>query len=106
MASFRESLLSDLRNTFFNSNEFAELHNVDGQGLYIIIDEDLLKEMQIRQQQDGVYKSGIIFQVEKSAFGDKPAVGQRIKLDYKNYKVKDCNESEGMYTIILEANRA
>jgi len=40
MSAFRDQLLEDVANTFFNTDEFAEWHRLDGKRLKCIIDED------------------------------------------------------------------
>lgn len=101
--SFKETIQADLSSIFFNLDEFAELHIIDGKEMKVIVDEDMLKERQIKAA-EGVYTGTLLFHVEKSTFGEKPAVGQRLRFDNRVFTVNDFQDSDGMYTITLEGN--
>lgn len=101
--NFKDIVQSDLDNTFFNSNECGETHNINGINMTIVKDDDLLKEQKLKSA-SGTYKGDILFQVRKSEFGEKPAIYQIIKFDFKPMQVTDCQEDMGVYTITLEAN--
>ena len=42
MRSFKDQLEKDFDSTFFNMNEFAELHNIDGKEVPVVVDNDTL----------------------------------------------------------------
>ena len=103
---FRDDLEADLE-TFFNEDEFASLHLVNGVEMAIILDNDLLKERQRKSNDpDGIYIGDLLFHAKKSIFGDRPVPGQIINLDGKIYRVADMQEDEMVYSITLAANES
>lgn len=101
MASLKDYIEDDM-STFFNTNEFAETHNIDGIDMPIQIDNDLLKERQTKFA-EGTYLGDVLFLVQKSDFGESPAREQIIKFDGEPMRVIDFQENIGIYTITLEA---
>lgn len=102
MASFKDYLIKDTNN-IFNTNEFAGIHNIDGQEKTIIKDNELLKERQAKYA-EGTYKGDLLFFIKKDDFGEAPAIGQPVKFDNEVMRVSDFNENEGVYEITLEVN--
>lgn len=100
--NFKEVLKEDLNNVFFNNDEFAEYHSVDGINILIIIDNDKLKANKIKAA-SGTYSGDVLFYVQKSDFIETPAIDQRINLDGEIYRVNDVGEDNEMYEITLEA---
>ena len=50
--NFKEMIHKDLRHVFFNTNEFAEQHTLNGISVEVIIDNDRLKERS-KKEYDG-----------------------------------------------------
>jgi hypothetical protein len=96
--------------TFFNTDEFAETHIVNGTEMDIVLDEDLLKERQANKTDtegryiSGIYNADVLFHVQKSIYGDSPAVGEIVDLDGEIYRVADVQEDANIYSISLAAN--
>lgn len=109
--SFRDQIECDL-STFINLDEFAEVHNVDGKDMPIIIDNDLLEEKRLKYggqdffKGEGLFRGEVLFHVAKQEFDKKPVVDKIMRLDNNIYKIIEVTETEGMYTITLERNRA
>lgn len=106
MSAFKDYLSYDLDNVFFNIDEFAEPHNVNGQSMDIIIDDDELKERQQNRNKfledpQGVYNADVLFYVKKSDFGEKPEVMENLWLDNELYQVVDAVENNGVLEITL-----
>ena len=101
----KDQLTQDL-DIFMNTDEFATKHKVNGIEIPIIIDEELLKERQSRVDDpaEGVYDTGVLLVVKKVDYGEKPAIGEIVKLDEDIYRVQDVQNDEGMYIIELVAN--
>lgn len=53
MPRFKDYISSDL-DMFFNLDEFAEEHNIDGKTMAVIIDNDMLQRRKMSQA-DGTY---------------------------------------------------
>jgi hypothetical protein len=109
MTTFRDQLAADLV-AFFNADEFAEYHDIDGQQVLAIIESEHLNErprhpVELYRVTDGIYQSSITIYV-KSADYDKPVVGQRIYVDGEDYYVVSVSEEHGLLKIIATANEA
>lgn len=105
MTTFKDYLESDL-DVFFNSYEFAEIHNIDGEDMLVVVDNDLIEERQKGNQQSfndpaGVFKTDVLFIVKKTDFGEKPATGQTLEFDGKRYTVSDVEDEGNTYNISL-----
>jgi len=100
---FKDCVNADLK-VFFNIDEFAELHTINSVQLNIVIDNDKLKERQAKAEYG--YKGYVLFYVQKSVYGDAPAIGQIVKFDGEVCRVSDFQDDNGMYSITLESNRS
>ena len=60
MRSFKEQLEKDFKDTFFNLNEFAEIHNVDGAEIPVVVDNETLLQLNLGKtaDSDGIFESG------------------------------------------------
>lgn len=110
MPKFRDFAASDL-NVLFNLDEFAEIHNIDGQDIPAVLDVDHLKGRtrypeELFHAVNGVYISAITLFVRLEDMGERPVVGQHIRVDGELYMVAGCSESMGLLEITLEANQA
>lgn len=107
MPTFKGFLDSDL-DSFFNLDEFAETHIIDGREITAIIEEDVSKIRSLNKadQYDGVYLDEIILYVKSSDLDERPVYGQRMKIDRKLFYVTKCTESAGMLEITLGANES
>jgi len=103
MSTLRDFLASDM-DTFLNTDELAESHDIDGKQVDCIIDGDIFKGRQ--SPLDGVYVSSIMLFVRLSDIGERPVVRQHLHLDGELYLVTNCNLVGGMLEITLEANEA
>lgn len=104
MAGFKDFLDADLE-VFFDTEVFAEEHDVDGVVVPIIIDNDLLKERQSKMTDpDGYHTGDLLFHVKAEYFANNPKPGRILKLDQKSYRVADVLEDGGVYAITLAAN--
>lgn len=101
MPRFKDYISSDL-DMFFNLDEFAEEHNIDGKTMAVIIDNDMLQRRKMSQA-DGTYTGELLFYVRKTEFGSRPALGQHVMFDDMPYRVVDCQEDSDLYIITLEA---
>ena len=105
MPRLKDYFDSDLE-TFFDLDEFAVMHTVNGKSMAVVIDDDALREAQANQA-DGVYRAEIAFMAKKTDFGSLPAIGQIVTFDSRRtLRVIDATEDTGVYTIILGANRS
>lgn len=101
--TFKEQLNIDLCQTFFNTNEFAELHELGGKNVPLIIDEDEITERKLKAA-EGTYIGEKLILVEIKYFKRIPAEGRSITLDNQEYFVVSCKEADGLLEMVLGVN--
>ena len=102
MPDFKDYLSQDL-STFFNSDEFAELHDINGRQFFVILDNDRLSQ-RTQREYEGIYVGDLLFYVSASDYGARPKPGEVIKFDQAPYEVFDVKEDGGIYEIVLKAS--
>lgn len=106
--TFKEILQRDIDETFFNLEEFSDIHTIDGVQMAAMIDdmEHIEREKKMQSNMNGIYARQILLYVKASEFGLLPAQGRLLNLDGKRYTVVDAVDEGGVYTITLEANKS
>ncbi len=90
---------------FLNTDEFANLHEIDEQIVIALTDSDILKiySNDKTERFDGVYRGEIALYVRASDLGYRPIYGQIMRIDGDIYTVKECVDDMGIFRITLEA---
>jgi len=106
MKSFKEQLEKDLDGTFFNLDEFAELHTIDGKEIPVVVDNETLLQLNMGKtvNSDGIFTDSIIIFVQKKYLDYEPVIGQVIDFDGVTYPVDNVLSDTGGYTMILRGN--
>ena len=99
---FKDQLALDTA-VFLNAEEFADIHDIDGEQVTCVFDNDIFQK---GQAVDGVYNSAKKLFIKASDLPDRPVFGQRIRVDGELYLVADSTENMGILEITLEANEA
>lgn len=104
---FKDIAFQDISNVFFNFEEFAEEHEVNGKKMMIIVDS-MEAERRTRKQSeklriDGISVNVILIYVARKDFGQAPAQGRRLMLDGRPYVVEDVIDEGGVLSIELRA---
>lgn len=100
--SFKDMIAEDLERTFFNLEEFADTHVVDGKEVSLIIDNDELKRRQGGQEYAIEESSTLFYCKSEDVARKKP--GQSMKVDGRICTVDDWKEDMGMATVVLREN--
>jgi hypothetical protein len=103
MLNFKESATKDL-DTFINSIEFGESHQINGQAINIILDNFQLMQRS-KVEYDGISVGEILYCVKASDYGPIPKQGEQQIFDGRLMYVFDAREDDGLYEIILRQNR-
>ncbi|MDD4599626.1 MAG: hypothetical protein PHQ46_00975 [Negativicutes bacterium] len=100
-------MAADISAVFLNTDKFAGMHNINGQQIACIIDEDISKQRGTRQSEnfDGIYARQLTVFISESELGYRPEQDQKMTVDGEWYMVIDCAAAGGMLEIELEANR-
>lgn len=101
--SLKDQITKDL-DIFINPDEFADYHNIDGEQILCIIDEDNLGPIKKPADYPGVFQSIITVFCKLEELGYRPVKDQAISVNNRDYYVLSCAESAGMLEIKLEAN--
>ena len=109
--TFKDQVQLDIGDVFFNFDEFATLHKINGKQMLAIVDDNEIIDREKRYNHvkgahgDGVYLREKLVYVKAEDFGGMPAALRVLDLDGKTYRVVDTTDEVGVYTITLEANR-
>lgn len=107
MSTFREQLEDDL-NVFFNAEEFAEEHELNGTMCSCIVQSPTAREVFLQGQAydsyEGISGRQIIVHVKKSELPEIPAEGMTFTLDGEVMLVSACVEDMGNISITLHQN--
>ena len=107
LPTFKDQVSTDLIETFFNDEEFADIHNINDKDMLIVLDNDELSRRKIGRVNDytaGVYEGDLLFYVSEEVYGKRPNVGDHVRYDGAVYRVTDFSSDTGMYTIVLKRN--
>lgn len=106
MRPFKEQMEKDFDNTFFNLNEFAELHELDGKNIPVVVDNETLLQLNLGKtaDSDGIFQDNKMFFVLKKYLEDEPVIDQIMVFDGESYQVGNVMEDFGGYVIILRGN--
>lgn len=108
MITFKDIAASDVHDAFMLTDEFSDIHIVNGKRMAVQIDsnEQIEREKRLNEHMDGIYTNQKLIYVAADQYGPMPKQGAMIRLDGKPYRVDDAIDEAGVYSITLEANRA
>ncbi len=106
MISFEERIEKDFDDTFFNLDEFAELHMIDGKKIPVVKDSETLMQLNLGKtaHSDGIFTDSIVLFVQKKHMEYEPVIGQIMEFDGVTYPIDNVLSDTGGYTIILRGN--
>ncbi len=106
--TFKDVLQQDVKRVFLNIDEFGEMHDINGQEILVVIDENELieREKRIKRNEGELHKKQLLFYVAAEDFGSLPSPGKTLRLDGKQYLITDAEDEGGIYSISLEAMRS
>lgn len=103
--SLKDIIKADIKTVFFNDDEFAEDHNIDGRKVSVVVDNETLKKRN-QKEYDGILQADILYFIKDEDVNRKPVVGQVQRFDGKIYSVFDVKYDSGVYEIILQIGRS
>lgn len=108
MSAFKEQVADDLVNIFFNADEFAEEHELNGTRCLCIVEGESTEEKFIRSRSyngyEGIHGVGVKVYVEERLLPEIPVEGMRFDLDGEILLVDSCTREAGMLTIVLHGH--
>lgn len=115
--NFKACAAEDIDAIFFNVDEHADMHLIDGREAPVILEEGDLREHTshweagAKQNFDtGLYKAHTILYIKAEDYGPKPKVGKQLVMDAgtkrkRTYAIVKCEEEAGVYRMTLERTR-
>ena len=115
--TFKDCAAVDIKAVFFNENEFAERHNVDGVDALIVLEDIDVREHAAhweagaKQNFDtGLYDAYRILYIQVEDYGEMPQSGDLVTIDEGTkdeqlFTLVSCEDENGVYRMILERTR-
>ncbi|MCM1295490.1 MAG: hypothetical protein NC311_08090 [Muribaculaceae bacterium] len=115
--TFKDCAADDIGAVFFNGDEHAQEHTVDGKKALVIFEDADLRphsahwEAGAKQNFDtGLYTANSILYIKVADYGPKPKIGKPLVMDagtdhQRTYTIKKCEEEDGVYRMTLERTR-
>lgn len=111
--TFKDFAAEDITAVFFNETEHADLHNVDGKDVLVILEKRDVRdhsahwEAGAKQNFDtGLYNLHMILYIRVEDYGPKPKQGKLLVLDKKlTYSIRKCDDEGGIYRMTIERVR-
>lgn len=105
--TFKESAAADTKNIFFDIDEFADIHLINGKETLIVVDDDKMNELVESKftPLDRVYEKMVLFYARKEALGFIPRVNSSFFFDNEMYQVADVTDDGfGVLTVTIGRN--
>ena len=105
MGNFKDQMAADMA-VIFNLDEFAQMHDINGQQVNCIVDIDSFKVRPggEQQQYDGIFYAVKKLFVKVADLPKRPRQGKKFSLDDEPYVVIDCAEQDGVFEITIGLN--
>ncbi len=115
--TFKDCAAADIDTVFFNGNEHADRHIIDGKDVLVVIVEGGTREHNshweagAKQNFDtGLYKAHTILYIRTEDYGPKPKVGKPLVMDAgtdhkRTFDIMKCEEECGVFRMTLQRTR-
>ena len=108
MLTFKDCAAADIDAVFFNTDEFADEHTVNGKKLLAVLDENTLIDRSAHWEggakqsfDQGLYRADATLFVKCKELGGRPKVSSPMLVDGKKYLVDSVDEDAGVYCVAL-----
>ena len=101
--SFKEQILKDLDAVFFNLDEFAELHRVEGVQIAVVVDNDRLNKLK-KGQILGLVEADMLLMGREVDFPANLEPGRLLNVDGREMLVANSGKDMGMVEVALRQN--
>ena len=106
--TLKDLIKQDVHGVFFNLDEFADIHTINGVEMPCQVDnnERLEREKRFSQHMDGVYMDSVPIYVPAEYFDKLPTRGATLSFDGKQFRVAEATDEGQVYFIVLEATES
>lgn len=107
MSAFKDMVAHDLDATFLNTDEFAEIHMVEGKEIHVVADEDGTSKLAKLGDNriHGVNKADMLLMGKVSDFPADMEPGRLLNVDGRELIVIEINKNMGLIEVELRQNR-
>ena len=98
---FKDFAQNDIEKVFINSNEFAEVHNLNGTQCYAVAEG-----LTDKQHVEIMGQDTIIVHVAKRDLPEVPEYNQIFRFNGRIMLVQSCEDDMGMLNIVLRGNNS
>lgn len=102
MSLFKQMVENDIRSTFLNMDEFADVHSIDGSDVVCVVDTNTGAPDRF-EATDGIYMD-----TKRVFFHDgdyePPAIGEVVSLDGSYHRLRAVSREMGVTMMTLEGN--
>jgi hypothetical protein len=110
--NFKEAFADDLKNAYFDIDDFGTVHNIDGVECTIVLTEIRAEESAgyrhaanaINPKETAVNKHGYVIYARDTDLRKKVTVNSMITLDGRKYFVQGVSHTDGIYTLTVGIN--
>ena len=106
--TFKDCAKADISLAFFNLDEHAETHTIDGKEAPVIIEESTLREHSAHWEAGA--KQNFDTGLYTSHYGPRPKVGKDLVVDkgtkqQRSFTILQCKEEDGVYRMTMQRVR-
>lgn len=106
-----KDFINDDLDVFFNLNEFADEHKLDGEILSLIVVDNQFNDDKTNYLREQQYASQEVFKETKTIYVKStdyivPKIDSSITLDGEFYFVDEAGEQNGVIRIVISANES
>ena len=101
---FKEQIQKDLAAVFFNLDEFAELHRIEGVQIAVVVDNDQMNKLK-KGQILGLIEADMLIMGRESDFPADLDPGRLLNVDGRELIVANSGKDMGMVEVALRQNR-
>lgn len=107
MSTFKEQIKEDI-SVFINADEFADIHNINGEDVFCVMEGlttvEMLTKANNTPSYNGINGTTRLLHVRTEDMPERVVHGNAIEVDGETYRVGDVVEDMGVTTIALEAD--
>lgn len=111
--NFKEAYLEDLEEIFFDTEEFASKHVIDGKTMTVVLTDVTLESAKtnaerksaLNPKEGAVNKSGIVLYIQEKDVERKFTANSMINLDGKKLFIYDVKHFDGVYKLTVGTYR-
>lgn len=102
--SFKDQIQQDLATIFLNTDEFAELHHIEGKEIPVVVDNDQLVKLK-QGQILGLVEADLLLMGKESDFPADMEPGRLLNMDGRELIVTNSGTDMGLIEVALRQNR-